>query len=288
MALSIAREPRTPAPARELRTEDLEIRLLLEGIVQAYGHDFREYDPRELRARIRLQLESEGLESISQLQHLVLRDRLCLGRLLRALAPVGRDLFDPPGFWRLLRRKVIPVLRTYPSSRLWVAGAASGEEAYSMAILLAEEGLGSRSMVYATDLDESMVASARQGSLSARAFETGRRNYRLSGGRSSLQRYGTRVTGGMAIAGEVVGRIVFAAHSLVTDSSFNEFNLILCRNLLPLFSPALRERVLVLLHQSLGLFGYLGLGSRGLLESSPMADSYERFSPRNHLYRRLR
>lgn len=284
----MTRESRQAVSAREARTEDLEIRLLLEGIFQTYGHDFRAYDPGVLRARIRCRMDGERVDSVSRYQHLVLRDRRCLDRLVETLVPRRRDLFDPPGFWRLLRRKVVPVLRTYPSSRLWIAGCSTGEEAYSLAILLQEEGLSSRSMIYATDLDESVLAQARQGRLTPRAFDAGRRRYRLAGGRSSLGRYGTPVEGGLKMDGGIAGRIVFASHSLATDSSFNEFNLILCRNQLKLFTRELRDRVFVLLHQSLGLFGYLGLGARESPEGSPTSGCYESFSPRNRLYRRIR
>jgi chemotaxis protein methyltransferase CheR len=276
------------APPKETRAEDVEIRLLLEGIYQYYGHDFRLYDPERIRKKIRERLQEEKLESVSQYQHVLLRDRACLERLTSGLVAQRRELFDPPGFWRLLRSKVIPVLRTYPSSRLWVAGCATGEEAYSLAILLQEEGLASRSMVYATELEESVLARARQGWIPDGRLDAARRNYKEAGGRYSLPRYGHNRKGGLCLDGTLSGRVVFASHSLATDSSFNEFNIILCRNVLSWFSPALQGKALLLLHQSLGLFGYLGLGSQESLEDTRFADCYERFSPRNHLYRRVR
>jgi chemotaxis protein methyltransferase CheR len=282
------RDSRKSAPSRGTRTEEVEIRLLLEAIFQLYGYDFRDYDPAKVRSRILSRLRAERLESVSQYQHLILRDRACLERLIEGLIHRRRALFDPPGLWRLLRRKVVPVLRTYPTSKLWVAGCATGEEAYSLAILLQEEGLGSRSVVYATELDETILTRARQGWLSPSQFASAQGNYRLAGGRASLQRHSTRSGSGFVLNGPISGRIVFASHSLATDSSFNEFNVILCRNLLSQFAPALQGRARSLLHQSLGIFGYLALGNRESMNDARFLGCYEPFSRENHLYRRIR
>jgi len=282
------RKPRTNAPPKEIRTEDVEIRLLLEGVFQLHGYDFRQYEPGKIRSRILSRLRAEGLESVSQYQHRILRDRGCLERLIEGLILRRRALFDPPGLWRLLRRKVIPVLRTYPTSRLWVAGCATGEEAYSLAILLQEEGLGSRSMVYATELDENILARARQGWLSPGQYASAQGNYKLTGGRASLASHLSRSGNGFVLNGPLSGRIVFASHSLATDSSFNEFNVILCRNLLSKFDPSLQGRARSLLHQSLGIFGYIALGSRESMNDTRLSGCYEPFNRENHLYRRIR
>jgi chemotaxis protein methyltransferase CheR len=288
MALPITPSLRGSVSPRENRAEEVEILLLLEGIFQVYGHDFRQYDPGILRDRILRSLRSEDVKSISQYQHRVLRDRSCLERLVEGLIAKPRPLFDPPGFWLFLRRKIIPVLRTYPSSRLWVAGCSSGEEAYALAILLHEEGLGSRAIVYATELDESMLLRAREGTLSSGQLESARARYRRSGGTRSLQRYLARFDGGHSFNGSFAGSVVFACHSLATDSSFNEFNVILCRRVLSLFAPSLQVRVRSLLHQSVGLFGYLGLGSGVSMTESPYAACYERIHARHRLFRRIR
>lgn len=282
------RRSRKVAPPPEPRPEDLEIRLLLEGIFQLYGYDFRQYAASKLRSRILARVRAEGVGSVSQYQHLLLRDRACLDRLIAALTATRRSLFDPPGLWRLLRRKVLPVLRTYPSSRLWVAGCSTGEEAYSLAVLLQEEGLSSRAVVYATELDEGLLARTRQGRFSDEQFDAARRNYRLAGGRGSLQRHGTRSDGGFTFGGGLSARIVFASHSLATDSSFNEFNVILCRNLLSMFSPALQARARSLLHQSLGMFGYLALGARESMTETVPPGCYESISRPHQLLRRIR
>ncbi|HZE96885.1 MAG TPA: CheR family methyltransferase [Planctomycetota bacterium] len=279
---------RKAAPPKENRAEEVEFRLLLEGIFQFYGHDFRQYDPDLVRAQVLHRLREEDVESISQYQHRVLRDRGCLERLIEGLVSRRRSLFDPPGFWKLLRRKVIPVLRTYPYSRLWVAGCATGEDAYSLAIVIQEEGLASRAQVYATELDEKILARARQGRISAERIDGARRNYRAAGGKATLQAYGSSRKGGFTMNGSLAGRVVFASHSLATDSSFNEFNVILCRNLLSSFSPALQGRARTLLHQSLGLFGYLALGHRESMDETRFADCYARVDGRNHLHRRVR
>jgi len=282
------RRSRKSAPPKEMRTEDVEIRLLLDGIFQLHGYDFRHYDAARIRSRILTCLRAEGLESVSQYQHRILRDRACLGRLIEGLVQRRRTLFDPPGLWRLLRRKVLPVLRTYPTSRLWVAGCATGEDAYSLAILLQEEGLDSRAMVYATELDETILARARQGWLSPGQYASAQGNYKRAGGRRSLLRHATRSDSGFVLNGPLSGRIVFASHSLATDSSFNEFNVILCRNLLSKFAPVLQGRARSLLHQSLGMFGYLALGNRESMNETRFAGCYEPFSRENHLFRRIR
>ena len=282
------RKSRSAAPPRELRAEDVEIRLLLEGIFQLYGYDFRHYDSAKMRARILGRLRAERLDSISRYQHAILRDRACLDRLIESLTSNRRGMFESPGYWRFLRRRVLPVLRTYPSSKLWVAGCSSGEDAYSLAVLLQEEGLDSRAVVYATELDEGVLARARQGRLSGPQFESARRNHRLSGSRTSLLRYGTKAADGFQFQGSLAGRIVFATHSLATDSSFNEFNVILCRNLLSRFGPALQGRARTLLHQSMGMFGYLSLGSRESMNGTPFAGCYEPFSRPEHVFRRVR
>jgi chemotaxis protein methyltransferase CheR len=288
MALSMIRKSRKTEPPREQKAEDVEVRLLLEGIFQFYGYDFRQYEPSRLQALILSRLKAEGLDNLSQYQHRILRDRACLDRLIESVTANRRGMFDPPGLWKLLRERIVPVLRTYPTSKVWVPGCSSGEEAYSLAVLLQEEGLGHRSVVYATELDEGVIARARQGRLSAVQFAQARKNYRRSGGRSPLRQYGSETDQGFSFNGALSGRIVFATHSLATDSSFNEFNLILCRNLLSRFSPVLQGRARALLHQSLGMFGYLSLGARESMRDSSFIGCYEAFNRKHHLYRRIR
>ncbi len=280
MALPVIRS--SPAErARSNGPEELEIRLLLEGIYQQSGYDFRDYAFPELRTCIRRRMREEGVDSVSRYQHRILRERSCLDRLVGEFAPAGKDLFSPPGFWLHLRRRILPVLRTYPSARLWVAGCASGEDAYSLAILLQEEGLGPRSVIYATELDEARLDRARLGRLEPDRLAASRRNYRRAGGRRPLAALPLPDAPG-------AGCILFASHSLATDASFNEFNLILCRDLLPRFAPPLQARVLDLLHQSLGLFGFLALGARDSLRAWRHAAAYERLSSRHGIYRRIR
>lgn len=282
------REFRKPAPAKEIRPEEVELRLLLDGIYQLHGYDFRQYDLEKLRPRFAERMRREGLESLSQLQHRILRDRDCLQRLLADLIPRGRPMFDPPGFWLLLRRKIVPILRTYPSSRVWVAGCDGGEEAYALAVLLQEEGLGTRATVYATELDESALSRAREGRLEGDRLQAARRNYRQAGGRASFLRYGTRSGHGLLFERTLARRIVFASHSLATDSSFNEFNLIFCRTQLSMFSPELQVRACMLLHQSLGRFGFLALGANDAMDHPRFSGAYERVNARHHLLRRVR
>jgi chemotaxis protein methyltransferase CheR len=273
------------AEAAEL--EDLELELLLEGIARRYGSDLRGYARSGLKRRVRGALEAEGLPSLSALQEVVLRDPSTLARLLAAVGTNAHGLFRDPGFYLALRRRVVPLLRTYPFVRVWLAGCSTGEEVYSTAILLAEEGLSSRVRLYATEASDAVLARARAGVYAAAHLPEWSARYLEAGGRRVLADY---VSGGheaFAFAAALRDNVVFGQHDLAVDRSFNEFNLVLCRNVMIHFGVELRRRVHVLLHESLCRLGVLALGARESLRGSGGEDRYDVLDDEARLFRRV-
>jgi len=270
------------------KLEDLEMRLLLEAVFAAAGYDFRQYLAPMLRRRVWQCVREERLRTISGFQEKVLHDPDCLGRLVQALCINVSSLFRDPHFYRALRLQVFPKLRTYPFIRIWHAGCASGEEVFSTAILLEEAGLYQRCRIYATDINAAALAQARTGMVSLASMEESCRRYEQAGGTRALPYYYT-VCGSEAILDSGLRRnIVFAQHNLATDSSFNEFNLICCRNVLIYFSKPLQDRVHALFNRSLGMFAVLALGSKESIQFSSWEHSYEEVDMEHKIYRRVR
>ena len=267
--------------------EDLEIDLLLEGIARRYGSDLRGYARSALKHRLRGALDREGVASVSALQAHVLRDGPAMGRLLAALTTNVHGMFRDPGFYLTLRRRVLPMLRTYPFVRIWLAGCSTGEEVYSTAILLAEEGLSARVRLYATDLSEAVLARAKAGLYAGDQLETWAERYVQSGGRRALTDYLTVEPDGLRLRASLRDNVVFGQHDLATDRSFNEFNVILCRNVMIHYGATLRRRVHELLDESLCRLGILGLGSRETLRGTGFEDRYESLDDEGRIFRRL-
>jgi chemotaxis protein methyltransferase CheR len=267
--------------------EALEIRLLLEGVFQRYGYDFRDYAVASLRRRLWSVVICEGLSTISQLQARVLHDPEAMERLLLALSVHVTSMFRDPDFFLALRKRVVPLLRTYPFIRVWHAGCSTGEEVYSMAILLQEEGLYDRCRIYATDMNEAVLKQAREGIFPLKQSDEYARNYRRAGGERQLSEYYTAGYGHAIMRASLRDNIVFSQHNLAMDHSFNEFNLILCRNVMIYFNRKLQQRVHELLHASLAVFGVLGLGSKESLKFTPRERDYEQLDSGMKLYRRI-
>jgi chemotaxis protein methyltransferase CheR len=278
---------RTAAAVNGERVEDLEVQLLVEGVFRHYGFDFRDYAPGSLKRRIRHSVTELGAQTISGLQAKVLHDPQAMKRLLLALSVNVTSMFRDPPFYLALRRKVVPLLRHGSLVRVWVAGCSSGEEAYSAAIVLEEEGLYDKCRIYATDMNEAVLERARAGILTASALEELSRNYRAAGGTRPIGSY-LKVEGEQATVDPALKRnLLFASHNLATDSSFNEFHLILCRNVLIYFNRTLQARVHEMVYGSLALDGVLGLGARESLRFSPHENCYEALGA-ERLYRRVR
>ena len=238
----------------------IEARLLLEGIYHVYGVDFREYSLSTIARKSQEYAESIGLPTISALQNLVLHDPRSLERFLWELFVTTTSLFRDPPFYLNVRNNLLPWLKTYPFIRVWHAGCSTGEEVFSMAILLFEENLYSRARIYATDFQEKVLAVARQGRFPAERIPEYTKNYIEAGGKNSLSDYYIVQRDEAVIDPDLTRNISFLLHNLTTDHSFQEFNLILCRNVLIYFNKALRDRAHNLIYESLPPLGILTLG----------------------------
>jgi chemotaxis protein methyltransferase CheR len=280
------RLPDTP-PLYPSSLERIEIELLLEAIHRHYGYDFRSYAYASLKRRLWKYMEVEGLTTISGLQDRVLHDAVAMERLLMSLSVNVTSMFRDPGFYHAFREKVVPLLRTYPFVRIWHAGCATGEEVYSMAILLEEEGLYDRTRIYATDINEALLQKARAGIFPLEKMQEYTRNYLRAGGTRSFSGYYTAAYDGALFSPALRRNVVFAQHNLVTDRSFSEFNVILCRNVMIYFDRDLQNRVHQLFYDSLPVYGVLALGSKESLRSSSVEGHYEELSVREKIYRKV-
>src|SRR3982751_6350945 len=241
--------------------EEIEIQLLTEGIYRHYGFDFRDYSMPSMRRRIWKRVYAEGLSTISGLLEKVLHDPAVMESLLLDLSVNVTAMFRDPSFYLAFRRRVVPLLRTYPFTRIWVAGCSTGEEVFSLAILLEEEGVYGRTRIYATDINEVVLDQARRGVFALDKMQEYTQNYIKAGGIRSFSEYYVARYDGALFARSLLENVVFAQHNLVSDHAFNEFNVILCRNVMIYFDRSLQERTHTLLHGSLSTFGILGLGA---------------------------
>jgi chemotaxis protein methyltransferase CheR len=274
--------------ANQTDVEALEIQLLMEAVFASYGFDFRDYAYPSLARRVESIVAAEGLQTVSELQGRLLRDQAAMERFLLAITVNVTTMFRDPGFYLALRNVVVPLLKEHPFIRIWHVGCSTGEEAYSTAILLHEEGLYSRCRIYATDMNENVLASAKSGIFPPGAVQEFTRNYLNAGGRGEFSEYYTARYGQVIFRHALAENIVFAQHNLVTDHSFNEFHLVLCRNVMIYFNNALIERVHRLLYQSLGPAGILGLGDKESVRFTPHGHCYEEIDGCQRLYRRIR
>lgn len=285
MALTLGATDRTLKQESEL--ENLEMDLLLDAIFRLYGYDFRGYARASLKRRIHTMMRQEHLRTVSGLQEMLLHDRTAFNRFLLVLSVNVTSVFRDPDFFLSFRRLVVPVLRTYPFIRVWHAGCSTGEEVYSMAILLQEEGLYDKCRLYATDMDEAVLKQAAQGIFPLESAEQYAANYLASGGKRELSDYYTGGYGHGIFRASLRDNIVFSQHNLAMDGSFNEFNVILCRNVMIYFTKQLQQRVHELIYESLGIFGVLGLGSKETIQFSPHEKDYEQIEPGSKLYRKV-
>jgi chemotaxis protein methyltransferase CheR len=266
--------------------EEIEVGLLLEAIFRRYGFDFREYAPASLKRRLWRRAHAEGLETISALQSLVLHDPACMERLLLDLSINVTTMFRDPSFYGAFREKVVPLLKTYPFSRLWVAGCSTGEEVYSLAIVLEEEGLLERTRLYATDINAAVLERARLGVFPLEKMQEYTQNYLLAGGTRAFSEYYVANYDGAAFDRRLVEMVVFAQHNLVSDRGFNEFHAIVCRNVMIYFDRSLQHRVFELFHESLIRFGVLALGHRETIRYSGFEDRYEELDGAEKLWKK--
>ena len=267
--------------------ERLEIELLLEGVFRHYGFDFRAYAYASIRRRLWKRVEGEQLRTISGLQARILHDAEAMERLLLDLSVNVTAMFRDPSFYREFREKVVPMLRTYPFIRIWHAGCSTGEEVFSMAILLEEEGLYDRARLYATDINDVVLQRAKQGIFPLDRMQEYTENYMKAGGKRSFSEYYTAKYDGALFSPSLTRNVVFSQHNLVTDRSFSEFHVIFCRNVLIYFDKTLQNRVHSLFYDSLVMFGLMALGSKESLKFSQYEPCYEKLSGTEKLYRKV-
>jgi len=266
--------------------ENVEIRLLLEGVHQIYGYDFRDYADASIKRRLTHWLAESEFDTFSQAQSLLLRDRSVFESLLRGITVNVTEMFRDPAFFRAIREQVVPFLKTYPFVKIWHAGCATGEEAYSMAILLNEEGMAGRYRMYATDINETVLQKAGEGVMPITEMQRFTRNYQKAGGTASFADYYTARYDRAMLSSALKKDIVFAPHNLAVDGEFGEMNLVLCRNVMIYFKPALKERCLSLFDSSLLPGGFLCLGLKETLEKKKMGERYEELAPTLRIYRK--
>lgn len=266
---------------------EVEVECLLEAMYLRWGYDFRGYSRPSLRRRVARYLADSEFDRIADLQHQLIRDPALCQHFVRGLTVNVTDMFRDPLFYQRLREKVIPELRSHPVIKIWHAGCATGEEAYSMAILLLEEGLWERSVIYATDINSAVLEQARRGIYHEQVLEKARQNYREGGGRHALDDYLSIGYERFMINAELKKNIVFTRHDLVTDQVFGEMQMVICRNVLIYFRRELQSRVLTLFYQSLDLGGFLGLGIKESLSAFPHPASFRAIDAETRLFQRI-
>lgn len=265
---------------------DAEVRRLVDAIYSQFHYDFRGYSMASLRRRILAAVPKLGCATISALEEKLRREPIVLGALLEFLTVQVSDMFRDPSFFVAFRERVVPELETYPSLKLWVAGCSSGEEVYSLAIMLAEAGLLDRTIIYATDINPGALAKAEAGVYALDRIATFSANYQLAGGQGSLSEYYTAAYGGAAFARRLRSKVVFSDHSLATDNVFAEVQVVSCRNVLIYFDRPLQGRAVGLFAGALCRRGFLGLGARETLRFSPHADTFRSCAAEERWYQR--
>ena len=286
MAVQLEHQP--SSPEGRLDTEGLELQLLLEGVYRQYGFDFREYAPASLKRRVWRRVDAEKAGTITGLLDRLLRDPDVMERLLLDLSINVTSMFRDPTFYAALRTQVVPVLRTYPFTRIWVAGCSTGEEVYSLAIVLDEEDVRDRTRIYATDINEAVLERARAGVFPIDKMKEYTENYIRAGGKQSFSEYYLAKYEGALFERSLTENVVWAPHNLVQDRSFNTFNLIMCRNVMIYFDRTLQTRVHQLFYDSLERFGFLALGHKESIRFTGLEDRYEEIDGQEKLYRKAR
>jgi chemotaxis protein methyltransferase CheR len=274
------------APAQDPELEQLEIELLLEAVYRRYGFDFRQYAQASLKRRLWRRAYAEGLKTITDLQARLLHDPQCMERLLLDLSINVTAMFRDPSFYVAFREKVVPTLHTYPFTRIWCAGCSSGEEVYSLAILLQEESLYDRTRIYATDINENVLATARDGVFPLAKMQQYTQNYIRGGGKHDFSQYYVAAYDAAQFSRSLLDNVVFAQHNLAMDRAFNQFNVVICRNVMIYFDKTLQNHVHRLFYESLESFGVLALGHKESINFTPFASKYEAVDEPERIYRK--
>ena len=271
----------------QLHATDIELRMLIEAVYLQYNYDFRDYTGASQKRRVLHALREMDCPTISALQAKVMHDPAAFSQLLQYLTIPVTEMFRDPSFYLSLREQVMPFLKTYPSLKIWVAGCSTGQEVYSMAIMLREEGLLERAIIYATDINPQSLETARRGVFPLEHMQLYTENYQAAGGKTAFSNYYTAAYGGARFDQSLVENVTFADHSLSTDSVFSETHLISCRNVMIYFNRKLQNRVFGLFHESLCHRGFLGLGSKETIDFSAYASAFEPLVKAERIYRKV-
>jgi chemotaxis protein methyltransferase CheR len=266
---------------------DIELRMLVEAVYLKYNYDFRDYTGASQKRRVLAAMHAMGCDSVSALQARVMHDPGGFAQLLQFLTIPVTEMFRDPEYYLAVRQQVVPFLKTYPSLKIWVAGCSTGEEVYSLAILLQEEGLLERALIYATDINPESLEAARRGVMPLERMRLYTENYQKAGGTRAFSDYYTAAYGGALFERSLVDNVTFADHSLATDSVFAETHFISCRNVMIYFNRRLQNRVLGLFHESLVHRGFLGLGSKESIDFSSYAQRFEPLAKRERVFRKV-
>ena len=266
--------------------QELELNLLMQAIHERYGYEFRNYARASMLRRINKHMDATGVTRISELIPLFLYDEKAFALFVKYMSVTVTEMFRDPEFFLALREKVLPELKTFPFIKIWHAGCATGEEAYSMAILLEEEGILNRCQIYATDYNDVSLNTARNGIYPDKNIQLYEENYQKSGGQRAFSSYYSKGYDSVKFNSRLVEHITFANHNLASDGVFGEMNLILCRNVLIYFNGELQDRVLQMLSESLRSRGYLCLGNRENLQFSSIADQLETVVRNQRIFRK--
>lgn len=277
----------TQVNLKNIDTQDIELELLLQAVFMKYGYDFRNYTKSHLKRRIHQRLRLSNIKTISELQNRVLWDKSFFRVLLQDLSINVTEMFRDPEFYKSFRQNVIPNLKTYAHIKVWHAGCSTGEEVYSLAIILKEEKLLSKSQIYATDINKNVLEIARQGIYTKKDMELYGQNYSKAGGTGKLSDYYTSKYGSVIFDKSLSKNIVFADHNLVIDSAFAEVNLVFCRNVLIYFDKSLQEKVLRLFSNSLAKRGFLCLGTKESLKFTSHEKDFDTVDKELKIYKKL-
>ncbi len=269
------------------RIVNIEIDLILEAIYAKYGYDFRNYSKAHVKRRLLNRVAASKFNSISEMQHKVLYDSQFFEIILRDLSINVTEMFRDPSFYKALREEVIPVLKTYPFIKVWHAGCSTGEEVYSFAVLLKEEGLYDRTQIYATDFNRDVLDIAKKGIYPIDKIKEFTANYQAAGGLNSFSDYYMANYNSVIFDNSLKKNMVFAEHNLVTDSVFAEINLVMCRNVLIYFNKELQNKVINLFYDSLNNGGYLALGSKETIQFTSKANNFDTINAKEKIYKKL-
>jgi len=269
-----------------LEVKDEEVELLLAGINEKYGYDFSNYSRASLKRRLNRLMSLDKFPSFAEMLFHLLEDEEYLRRFIEEITVNVTEMFRDPSFFNYLRNKIIPVLATYPFIRIWVAGCASGEEAYSIAILISEAKLLHKTLIYATDINPKVLEGAKSGIFPLSLMKQYSENYILSNGKEDFSKYYIAKYDRVIFKENLRNKIVFSSHNLVSDRSFNSFQLISCRNVLIYFQTALQNRVFDLFDDSLEPLGFLALGNKETLRFSSICDGYKQVEGNEKFWRK--